>query len=70
MFIHFPAAGRALPLNIVIWANILIYAFPCIGKQVIVHEHVFIVDVDGNRFEIPSVEALDRASYKKIELYL
>ena len=34
------------------------------------HEHVFIVDVDGNRFEIPSVEALDRASYKKIELYL
>lgn len=34
------------------------------------NEHVFIVDVDGNRFEIPSVEALDRASYKKIELYL
>ncbi len=33
-------------------------------------EHVFIVDVDGNRYEIPSVEALDRASYKKIELYL
>ena len=32
--------------------------------------HVFIIDVDGNRFEIPSVEALDRASYKKIELYL
>ena len=29
-----------------------------------------ITDVDGNRFEIPSVEALDRASYKKIELYL
>ena len=34
------------------------------------HDHVFIMDVDGNRFEIPSVEALDRASYKKIELYL
>ncbi len=34
------------------------------------NDHVFIVDVDGNRFEIPSVEALDRASYKKIELYL
>lgn len=33
-------------------------------------EHVFIVDVDGNRYEIPSVEALERASYKKIELYL
>lgn len=32
--------------------------------------HVFIIDVDGNRFEIPSVEELDRASYKKIELYL
>ena len=34
------------------------------------HEHVFIIDVDGNRFEIPNVEELDRASYKKIELYL
>ena len=33
-------------------------------------EHIFIVDVDGNRYEIPSVEQLDRASYKKIELYL
>ncbi|MCI8590476.1 MAG: DUF1854 domain-containing protein [Clostridiales bacterium] len=31
---------------------------------------IFIVDIDGNRYEIPSVEALDRASYKKIELYL
>ncbi len=28
------------------------------------------LDVDGNRFEIPNVEALDRKSYKKIELYL
>ena len=28
------------------------------------------MDVDGNRFEIPNVEALDRKSYKKIELYL
>ena len=27
-------------------------------------------DVDGNRFEIPDVEKLDRKSYKKIELYL
>lgn len=34
------------------------------------HNHVFIIDVDGNRFEIPDVEALDRQSYKKIELYL
>ncbi len=34
------------------------------------HTHVFIIDVDGNRFEIPDVEALDRQSYKKIELYL
>ena len=32
--------------------------------------HIFIVDVDGNRFEVRDVEALDRASYKKIELYL
>ncbi|MCI8331218.1 MAG: DUF1854 domain-containing protein [Clostridiales bacterium] len=31
---------------------------------------IFIIDVDGNRYEIPSVEALDHASYKKIELYL
>ena len=33
-------------------------------------ERIFIVDVDGNRYEIPDVEALDRKSYKKIELYL
>lgn len=31
---------------------------------------LFILDVDGNRYEIPDVEALDRLSYKKIELYL
>ena len=31
---------------------------------------VILLDVDGNRFEIPDVEALDRRSYKKIELYL
>ena len=31
---------------------------------------VFLMDVDGNRFEIPNTEALDRKSYKKIELYL
>ncbi len=31
---------------------------------------VFILDVDGNRYEIPDAEALDRSSYKKIELYL
>ena len=31
---------------------------------------IFILDVDGNRYEIPDVEALDRFSYKKIELYL
>lgn len=31
---------------------------------------VFIVDVDGNRYEIPSLDDLDRASYKKLELYL
>lgn len=33
-------------------------------------ERVFILDVDGNRYEIPDVEELDRQSYKKIELYL
>lgn len=31
---------------------------------------VVLLDVNGNRFEIPDVEALDRKSYKKIELYL
>lgn len=31
---------------------------------------VIFMDVDGNRFEIPDVERLDRKSYKKIELYL
>ncbi|MBQ8697243.1 MAG: DUF1854 domain-containing protein [Clostridia bacterium] len=31
---------------------------------------VFIVDVDGNRYEIPSLDDLDRSSYKKLELYL
>lgn len=33
-------------------------------------ERIFILDVDGNRYEIPNVEELDRLSYKKIELYL
>ena len=31
---------------------------------------LFLFDVDGNRFEIPDTLALDRKSYKKIELYL
>jgi len=31
---------------------------------------LILMDVNGNRFEIPDVEALDRKSYKKIELYL
>ncbi len=33
-------------------------------------DKVTITDVDGNRFEIPSLEALDRRSRRKIELYL
>lgn len=33
-------------------------------------ERVVLTDVDGNRFEIPDVFALDRKSYRKIELYL
>lgn len=32
--------------------------------------HIFLTDVDGNRYDIPDVEALDRKSYRKIELYL
>ena len=34
------------------------------------HNRVVLLDVNGNRFEIPDVQALDRKSYKKIELYL
>ena len=33
-------------------------------------QRLILLDVDGNRFEIPNVEQLDRKSYKKIELYL
>ena len=33
-------------------------------------DRVAFFDVDGNRFEIESLSALDRKSYKKIELYL
>lgn len=32
--------------------------------------HVFLTDVDGNRYDIPDLEALDHKSYKKIELYI
>ncbi len=31
---------------------------------------LILLDVNGNRFEIPNAEDLDRKSYKKIELYL
>ena len=31
---------------------------------------VFVTDMDGNRFEIPDLEALDRKSFRKIELFL
>jgi hypothetical protein len=31
---------------------------------------VLLLDVNGNRFEIPDVTALDKKSYKKIEFYL
>ena len=33
-------------------------------------DRVMITDVDGNRFEIPSLAALDRRSRRKIEIYL
>ncbi|MBE6590184.1 MAG: DUF1854 domain-containing protein [Ruminococcaceae bacterium] len=33
-------------------------------------DRVILLDVNGNRFEIPSVAALDKKSAKKIELYL
>ena len=31
---------------------------------------IFITDIDGNRFNISDIEALDRHSYRRIELYL
>ena len=31
---------------------------------------IFVNDIDGNRYEIPDLEALDRKSFKKIELFL
>lgn len=33
-------------------------------------DRLMIIDIDGNRYEIPSILKLERASYKKIELYL
>lgn len=33
-------------------------------------KRLIITDSDGNRYEIPDVTALDKRSYKKIELYL
>lgn len=33
-------------------------------------DRVVIMDVNGNRFEIPDAQALEKKSYKKIELYL
>ena len=31
---------------------------------------IFVNDIDGNRYEIPDLEALDHKSFKKIELFL
>lgn len=31
---------------------------------------IFVNDIDGNRYEIPDIEKLDRKSYHKIELFL
>lgn len=33
-------------------------------------DRLMIIDIDGNRYEIPQISKLDRASYKRIELYL
>ena len=41
------------------------------GNIVMVSEHrLVIVDIDGNRFEIPDVRELDPKDYKKMELYV
>jgi len=31
---------------------------------------IFVNDIDGNRYEIPNIEELDRKSFRKIELFL
>lgn len=31
---------------------------------------IFVNDIDGNRYEIPNIEELDRKSYRRIELFL
>ena len=36
----------------------------------ITENRVILLDVNGNRFEIPDLKALDKKSYRKIELYL
>lgn len=33
-------------------------------------KRIFIIDIDGNRYEIPDLEKLEFKSYKKLELYL
>lgn len=33
-------------------------------------KHIYIIDIDGNRYSISDVNALDRSSYRKIELYI
>lgn len=33
-------------------------------------DRIIITDIDGNRYEVPSLENFDKKSYKKIELYL
>ena len=34
------------------------------------YSHLIITDINGNRYDIPDVEALDPMSFRKIELYL
>ncbi len=36
----------------------------------VTQEHIFLTDNDSNRYEIKDTEALDRKSFKRIELYL
>ena len=38
--------------------------------RILEDERIFIFDIDGNCFQISDVTKLDRASYRKIEIYL
>ncbi len=43
---------------------------PSSNIRILEDKRSLIYDIDGNCFEIPQIEKMDKASYKKIEIYL